>query len=307
MSTASPFSENARGILFMLGSSIGFILSDTFVKLATETLSVGQVVALRSIIALPVVVIISVQQGAFSNFRLNGRVIWLRTVGEIGATAFYLAALARMNIANATAVIQIIPLAVTAAAAIVLGERVGIRRWTAILIGLGAVLMIIRPGMEGFNIWSLSALAAVGFIALRDLSSRKLPEDMHPLAVVTLSLVAMIVLGLIMLPFSFWGPLTMGGLFLCAGSGLLLSFAFLMIIEAMRHGEIAVISPFRYSVMLFAILVQILVFAVWPDALTLIGSAVLIATGLYTLYRERKVKIAGAAMASEPAARTLPR
>jgi drug/metabolite transporter (DMT)-like permease len=271
--------------------------------LATEALSVGEIVVVRSVIALPLVVLIGIQQGAFGDLRtMWERFIWLRALGEVGATAFYLTALAHMDIANSTAIIQIVPLAATAAAAILLGEQVGIRRWSAIVIGFGAVLLIIRPGLEGFSGWSLSVVVAAAFVVLRDLSSRMLPAHTHPLAVSCLSLVAMIPLGLLMLPFSFWAPLDMGGVLLCAGSGLFLSASYVMITQAMRHGEIAVVSPFRYAILLLAIVIQILVFAVWPDSLTLTGSAVLVATGLYTLYRERQVKGSAAALTSEPAA-----
>jgi drug/metabolite transporter (DMT)-like permease len=287
----------------MLGACAGFILNDACVKLATEDLSVGQIIVVRSVISLPVIVLLGMQQGAFQDFRLlSERFIWLRAVGEVGATAFYLTALAHMDIANTTAIIQIVPLAATAAAAILLGERVGIRRWSAILIGFAAVLLIVRPGLQGFNAWALSVAVAAGFVVLRDLASRLLPAKTHPLAVSCLSLAAMIPLGLAMLPFTFWAPLSMRGILLCAGSGLFLSAAYVMITQAMRHGEIAVVSPFRYSILLLAIVIQIAVFAVWPDTLTLTGSAILVATGLYTLYRERKLKGSRATLTSEPAA-----
>lgn len=308
MNPPSSLSENSRGILLVLGASVCFILTDTCVKLASADLSIGQIIVVRSLISLPVVALIAMQVGAFGNVAwLKERVLWLRSAGELGATLCYLTALARIDIANATAVLQLIPLAVTGAAAIFLGEKVGIRRWTAIVIGLGAVILIIRPGLEGFSVWSLAAVATVGFVALRDLCSRRLPPATHPLAVACLSLLLMIPLGLLMLPFSFWAELTTRGLLLCAASGLLLAAAYVMITQAMRHGEIAVVSPFRYVILLFAIVVQIVVFAVWPDALTLLGGAILVATGLYTLYRERQVNDQDAERASEPAASSAPR
>jgi drug/metabolite transporter (DMT)-like permease len=288
MHPATSFSENSRGILFMLGASVGFIASDTCVKLASETFSVGQIVVVRSAIALPIVVLLGFSHGAFGNPSLLAeRFMWLRCVGEVAATALYLTALSHMEIANATAIILIVPLATTAAAALLLSETVGVRRWSAIAVGLAAVLLIVRPGLEGFNVWSLSALASVGFVVLRDLSSRMLPAETHPLLVSCISLVAMIPLGIAMLPFTFWAPLTLHGLLLCAASGALLSASYVMITQAMRHGEIAVVSPFRYSILLLAIVMQILVFSVWPDIPTLVGSAMLVGTGLYTLYRER--------------------
>ena len=299
MPSTATLSENSRGILFMLASTMSFILSDTFVKLASEELSVAQIIILRSVITAPPVAFVAWRQGAFANFGLLAeRYLALRAVGEVGATALYLSALANMAIANATAIIQTVPLAGTAAAALFLNERVGIRRWSAVAIGFAAVLLIVRPGLEGFNGWSLLALASVAFIVLRDLSSRFLPASTHPLAVSTMSLTVLIPLGFLMLPFESWRPVTSSALINCAGSGLFIAFGFVFITHAMRTGKMAVVAPFRYAVLLWAIIIQIVIFGIAPDLLTLAGSAVLVATGFYTLYRERKVKEAGAARAA---------
>ena len=280
----------------MIASTMSFILSDTFVKLASEELSVAQIIILRSLITAPPVAFVAWRQGAFANFGLLAeRYLALRAVGEIGATALYLSALANMAIANATAIIQTVPLAGTAAAALFLNERVGIRRWSAVAIGFAAVLVIVRPGLEGFNGWSLLALASVAFIVLRDLSSRFLPATTHPLAVSTMSLTVLIPLGFLMLPLESWRPVTSTALVNCAGSGLFIACGFVFITHAMRTGKMAVVAPFRYAVLLWAIIIQIVIFGIAPDLPTLAGSAVLVATGFYTLYRERKVKEAGAA------------
>ena len=299
MPFVSSLSENSRGIVFMLATVTGFAFGDTFVKLASADLSIAQIIIIRSLIAAPVVALVAWHQGAFADVRrMVERFIALRAVGEVGATAIYLTALAHLDIANATAILQIVPLATTAIAALFLGEPVGIRRWGAIGIGLLAVLLIVRPGMQGFNGWSLLALASVGFIVLRDLSSRLLPTATQPLAVSTLSLVVMIPLGFAMLPFQSWEPLTARAIVYCGASGMFLSAAFVAITLAMRHGEVAVVAPFRYAILLWAVVLQIAIFSVWPDSLTLIGSALLVATGIYTLYRERKVKGENAVAAS---------
>ena len=299
MSPVPSLSENSRGILFMLATVTGFAFGDTFVKLASADLSIAQIIIIRSLIAAPVVALVALHQGAFAGMRrMAERFIALRAVGEVGATAIYLTALAHLDIANATAILQIVPLATTAIAALFLGEPVGLRRWGAIGIGLLAVLLIVRPGMQGFNGWSLLALASVGFIVLRDLSSRFLPAATQALAVSTLSLVVMIPLGFAMLPFQSWEPLTTRAIIYCGMSGMFLSASFVSITLAMRHGEVAVVAPFRYAILLWAVVLQIAIFGVWPDSLTLIGSALLVATGLYTLYRERMVKGEKAAAAS---------
>jgi len=164
----------------MLATVTAFIVNDTCFKLASEDLSVPQILIVRSIIAAPFLILLGLHQGAFRNLpQVPERFIALRVIGELGAAALYLSALARMDIANATAIIQTVPLAATAAAALLMGERVGVRRWSAIAVGFLAVLLIIRPGFEGFSVWSVLALASVGFIVLRDLSSRYMPASTH--------------------------------------------------------------------------------------------------------------------------------
>jgi drug/metabolite transporter (DMT)-like permease len=291
MPSARPLSDNYRGILYMLASCICFIVNDTFVKLASADLPIPQIIVIRSLIALPVVILFCWQQGLLVGlFRIPDRFLVWRTVGEVGGTATYLSALAHLEIANATAIGQLNPLAVTAGAAIFLGEKVGVRRWTAIAIGLFAVLLVIRPGTAGFNAWSLMALSSIFFVTGRDLASRLMPLSVHPMTVTVVSLVALIPLGLLMSIFEPWEAVTRPALLYCFGAAVTLSVAYVLIVQAMRFGEVAVVAPFRYSFLLWALLIQIFVFSVLPDGLTLLGSALLVATGIYTLYRERKVK-----------------
>jgi drug/metabolite transporter (DMT)-like permease len=294
--------ENHRGILYMVAASTGFILNDTFVKLASADIPIPQIIVLRSVIALPLVVLFCWRQGLLRNLlTVRDRFLWLRTFGEIGGTATFLTALARMEIANITAVAQLTPLAVTGAAALFLGEKVGIRRWTAIVIGFLAVLLVIRPGMEGFSGWSVLALVTVAFVVLRDLSSRAMHHSVHPLTVTVISLATLIPLGLAMSPFEPWRVVPLRAWAYCAASAIALSIAYVLVVQAMRHGEISVVAPFRYIILLWALVIQIVVFAVWPDSLTVLGSAILVATGLYTVYRERKVKGPGAPLSAAPA------
>jgi drug/metabolite transporter (DMT)-like permease len=307
MAPAVSPSENYRGILFMVAACTGFIFNDTCVKLASEDIPVPQVIVLRSLVALPLVFAFCWQQGVLRNIAAVGeRFLWLRTLGEIGGTATYLTALAQLEIANITAIAQLTPLAVTAAAALLMGERVGIRRWSAIAIGFLAVLIIIRPGMAGFNAWSLLALGSIGFVVLRDLATRVMPLHIHPLTVTLVSLATLVPVGLAMTPLEPWRPLTLPALAYCVLSALTLSVAYVLVVKAMRHGEISVVAPFRYVFLIWAILIQVVVFAVWPDVLTLVGSAILVATGLYTLYRERVVR-GRAAPAARAAASLAPR
>jgi drug/metabolite transporter (DMT)-like permease len=291
MLPASSSSDNYRGILYMLACCACFITNDMFVKLASDDIPVPQIIVLRSLIALPLVVVYCWHRGVFRRLAaFRDRFLWWRTAAELGGTATYLTALARLDIAVSTAITQLTPLAVTAGAAIFFGENVGWRRWSAIAVGFLAVMIVIRPGMAGFSPWSLLALATVAFVVFRDLTSRSMSDAVDPIAVTLVSIVTLVPLGLAMSVFEPWQPVTGLTLLYCAGAAVTLSVAYVFVISAVRLGEVSVVAPFRYSVLLWAILIQILVFAVWPDQLTLIGSAVLVATGLYTIYREAKVK-----------------
>lgn len=291
--------ENYRGILLLIAAMTGFIANDTFVKLASDDIPIPQIIVIRSLIALPIVLLFCWYQGVLRNLlELGDRFLWLRTIGEIGGNATFLTALARLDLATIIAISQLTPLAVTAAAALFMGEKVGIRRWSAIAIGFLAVLLVIRPGLEGFNVWSLLALSCVGFVVLRDLSSRAMARTVEPLTVTVVSLVTLVPLGLALSAFEPWQTVTMRAWAYCAGSAATLSVAYVLVVHAMRHGEISVVAPFRYVVLIWAILIQIAVFSTWPDAFTLIGSAILVATGIYTVYRERKVKGAGPLLAA---------
>src|SRR5882757_1894229 len=291
MPPRSHRSDNTRGILFMLGCCVCFIVNDTFVKLASADFTIPQVIVLRSLMALPLVVAFCWRQGTLEKlWSVRDRFLGLRTVAELGGTAAYLTALARMDIAVSTAIAQTTPLAVTAGAALFFGEKVGWRRWSAIAIGFAAMLVIIRPGGSGFSPWSLLVLLTVAFVVMRDLSSRRMAPWIDPIAVAFVSLVALIPLGLALSVFEPWRPITSSALIYCFAAALTLIIAYVLIVSAVRLGEISVVAPFRYSVLLWAILIQIVVFGVWPDRWTLIGSAILVATGLFTIYRERKVK-----------------
>jgi drug/metabolite transporter (DMT)-like permease len=215
--------------------------------------------------------------------------IALRSLGEVGATLLYLAALFHMPIADTTAILQFLPLAITAAAAVFLGEPVGWRRWLAAAVGLVGVLIIIRPGTSAFNAWSLVALASVASIVLRDLCTRRIDRT---IPTVFLTVVTSLTVTTVSSSFALtetWHRPSAPALAMVSGAALFLFVGYYLIIEAMRRGEVAVVSPFRYSVILWAIVSGILVFGEWPDRLALLGTVIVMAAGLYTFFRERQL------------------
>jgi drug/metabolite transporter (DMT)-like permease len=193
-----------------------------------------------------------------------------------------------MPIANATAILQSVPLAVTLAAALVYSEPVGWGRYLAIGIGFAGVLIIVRPGTEGFNAYALWALGAIGFIVVRDLATRRLtPDAPGPWVALVTSLVLTGAAGLAG-TIEDWQPVAAPQALALVIAAVSLVLAYVCGVAAMRTGEIGFVQPFRYSLLVWAMLYGIVMFGEWPDGWMLVGSAVVVATGLFTLWRERQ-------------------
>lgn len=288
-------SDNVRGALFMSISMAGFALNDATIKLISGELGFYQIIFLRGIFATLLIGLLLRQRGGlfYLPSRRDAGIMAVRAAAEVGGTLCFLTALFNMPIANATAILQALPLAVTLAAAIFMGEKVGWRRYTAIAAGFSGVLIIVRPGGEGFNAYALWAVAAVGFIVLRDLTTRRLSAGI-PSAYVALSssFVLTAVGGLMSLTVP-WQPVSGSALAFLAGAAGFLFFGYLFAVMTMRVGEVSFVSPFRYSVLIWAILLGLLLFGEVPDGWTLFGSLVVVGMGIYSFYRERVLREQG--------------
>jgi drug/metabolite transporter (DMT)-like permease len=205
-------------------------------------------------------------------------------------TMTFVNAIALLPLSTVTAILQATPLAVTLGAALFLGAEVGWRRWTAILLGFAGVLIIVRPGAEGVEAGALLAVAGVFFLAARDLATRATPASVPSTVIATYGFASVIPAGAILLAFSGGAmmPEPRAGL-LIAAALVIGVFAYYAIIAAMRVGEIAVVTPFRYTRLLFAVGIGMAVFGERPDALTYLGAALVIGSGLYTLLREARL------------------
>src|SRR5690606_24852783 len=175
-------SPNVRGALFMSISMAGFTLNDVFVKAVSANMNMGQVMFVRGVFATAFLLLIAWHQGALTGLATIFRpLVWVRMAGELGGTLFYLIALANPPLANVSAVFQALPLTITLAAVLFLGERVGWRRWLTMIAGFGGILIIVRPGFEGFAVHSIFILICVVFCALRDLATSRIPDTISSL------------------------------------------------------------------------------------------------------------------------------
>ncbi|MCI2399678.1 DMT family transporter [Aliiroseovarius subalbicans] len=281
--------SNLRGAALMTVSMAGYTFNDVCMKLLAGDLPLYQAVFLRGIFATVFLYLLGRSMGAirFDLPRRDWGLIALRTIGELGATYCFLTALFNMPIANITAILQALPLTVALAAALFLNEPLGWRRLGAILIGFVGVLLIVQPGGDGFTTWSLYGLIAVGFITLRDLAARRLSPGTPSMMVSLVAAVAICIAAGVASLSDTWAPVGLweaGLLGLAAGFILM---GYVASVAVMRVGEISFVAPFRYTGLLWALLLGWLFWGDWPDLLTMIGAGIVVAMGVFTIYRER--------------------
>ncbi len=282
-------SDNMRGAVYMMFAMAGYVINDAMMKLATDTLNLYQAIFIRGVIVTALLGIYAWKKGYFTSLKANfSRPLALRIVGEMGGAIFFLNALVNMPIANITAILQVLPLAVTLAASVFLNEPVGWRRYIAIGIGFIGVLIIIRPGSEGFDIYAIFALVAVVFVVMRDLATRKLPTHTPSILVGFYTSLAVTLMALVIMPFQPWETVDPTNFSLLAIAGLFVLFGSIFSVMTMRVGEVGFVSPFRYTILIWAIVLGIVIFGDYPDFYTMLGSFIVVATGTYTFYRERK-------------------
>lgn len=284
--------DNLRGAGFMVIAMGAFVINDALMKSLADEVSLFQAVFVRGMFAMLLIGAFAWARGAA---RLSAvapgdrRAALARVAGEIGSTTCFLKALFAMPLANATAILQSTPLALTLVAALFLGERVGWRRWTAVVAGFFGVMLIVKPGADGFDAAALWALAAVGFVCLRDIATRRLSPATPSLAITLMTAVAITALGGAVTAIEGWAPVETRAVGILALSACFLFVGYLFSVMTMRVGELAFISPFRYTVLIWALILGVAVFGDAPGPLSLLGAAIVVASGLFTFHRERKL------------------
>ncbi|WP_134724498.1 DMT family transporter [Paracoccus luteus] len=280
---------NRRAAGLMVGAMAMFAVEDAGIKTLAARLPVGQVLATLGLLGLCVFWAMLARDGHRMWTRhLLLRPVMLRNLGEAIGSLGFTSALALTDLSSASAILQALPLALVMGGALFLGERVGWRRWTAILVGAAGVLLIIRPGAAGFQPQSLLALVGVAGLAVRDLATRRMPGDVrsHQLSAAAFGslipggLLLAWVLGTPLLVPS--GAETLGFLG-CIGFGVA---GYAMMVTATRVGEASLVAPLRYVRLVFALMIAVAVFGERPDAATLAGAALIVGSGGFAMWRE---------------------
>jgi len=285
--------DNVRGSVLMVASMAGFAVEDVLIKQMTSALPIGQVLALIGCGGTLVFGTLTRIDGkrVISRDALS-RLIVLRNVGEVVGSVTFVAALALTTLSSASAILQATPLAVTLGAALLLGESVGWRRWTAVSIGFVGVLLIIQPGLAGFTPASLLAVVAVAALAMRDLASRAVPTRIAStqlaawafMSLVPAGLATMLVMGTPPVLLSAPDTARLGAVFVIS------ALSYYALVGATRTGEVSAIVPFRYTRLVFALILGRVVFGEHPDPLMLTGAGLIVGTGIYTIWRSAGAK-----------------
>ncbi|WP_386682282.1 DMT family transporter [Loktanella sp. R86503] len=292
--------DNLRGSILMVLAMLGFALEDMFMKQMADALPTGQILAMLGLGGGLIFAIVCWVQGQSLLARdMLHPMVLLRNFGEIFGTVGYVSAVILTPISSASAIFQATPLFVTLGAALFLREAVGWRRWVAIGVGFCGVLLIIRPGLDSFQPASLLAVQGVMFLGIRDLATRRIPRTISSMRLSTYAFAVIVPTGLVLMAVmgdSFAMPSGTDS-WRVAGSIAAGVLGYYALVTATRIGDMSHIAPFRYSRLVFALIVGTTVFGERPDLATLIGAAIIVGSGTYAAIREGQRRRASLAAA----------
>lgn len=282
-------SDNLKSIWLMIIAMALGTLADMFLKLAANDVTVGQVTLAVGLGGTLLYWVILKRQGQrlFSKVFFEGPVL-LRTGGDILTTLSIVLALTYASFSSVIAIMQTSPLLLTLVSFVFLGERVGVHRLTAVVLGFIGVLIIIRPGTESFNVYSLLGIVVVIGMTMRDLGSRLAASHHSSARLAVYGTLGQIVAGCGLMLFEpVPTAISLTTATYMVALVVLACVAIMMITSAMRIGDVSLVSPFRYTRLLFGVIVGVLVFKDRLDGYMLTGCAMILLSGLYVWYRER--------------------
>jgi len=283
--------SNLIGSLWMIAGMALFALEDALLKGASATLPIWQILVLFGAGGSVIFAAVALSRGArLLHPDVLSRPMKVRVLFEIFGRLFYVLAITLTPLSAATVILQATPLVVVAGAALFFGETVGWRRWSAIAVGLIGVVVIIQPTGDSFS--ALSILAVMGMLGFagRDLASRAAPATLSTEVLGFYGFLCIIVAGV---AYRFWegaplAPVSLHAGLHVTGAVLMGTAAYAALMKAMRTGEVSAVTPFRYSRLLFGVALGVVFFGEQLDQTMWIGSALIVASGLYILWRGRR-------------------
>ncbi len=283
--------NNALGALYMTIGSLGYVVNDAFVRRITENgPGVYQVLFFRSLGLAAIFVLAGVVKRERLAAHHVSRPMLTRVGAEMIASSLFFAAVIRLEFANAQAILQVVPFAVMLTAAIVLKERVSAAQYVAILLGFVGVIIVVRPATSGFSGWSLVVLLSAGFMVVREFATRRVDRSIPVFSVALLTAVGMAAVTGVLSLTEPWQEFSTDSTLFLAASIASLTLGYFFTIETVRVGDLSVSAPFRYSILVGAVIAGYVMFDEVPDSLTVIGSLIIVATGVYAIRLSSRTK-----------------
>jgi drug/metabolite transporter (DMT)-like permease len=286
---SSAPAANRRGMLFMVLAMALFAANDAGTKYAVKFIPVSEVMVLRGTWALLFLAAILWWRGELRDTpKIFDWQVSLRGFAEAMNGVLLISALALIPLGNVITIIQLVPFIMTIIAAVSLGEKVGWRRWLAVAAGFIGVIFVVKPATGAFDAASLFAVSATFTILLRDMLARSIGTRVPAFVIALASIVAGILVGAAGTYYQSWQMPDAATLLSCLGSGICLVLAQFFIVLAYRGTELSAVAPFRYSIVLFAVIYGFVFFREVPDVWSFTGMAIMIVAGLYMLHREAR-------------------
>ena len=281
-------SENTKGAFLISLAAACYVMSDIFMKFLSSEISMFQITFLRGLlVTFFLFSYCYISKASFFIREWKDRfVIAIRSILEVIMTYTFLAALFNMNVANANAILQLIPLMVLLGSFAFLRQSPKTHEWIAVLVGCLGAVIIIRPGALDFNFYTIHALVAVFCLAARDLLTVRLNKKI-PSNIIAFYSALMLTLASFLLskePVHF-GDLS-NSLFILY-TAIFVSIGYIASVAAMRFGDVTFVSPFRYTALLWAMAMGFIFFQEIPKFTTLLGGLIIILAGIYIFYKSK--------------------
>lgn len=278
---------NQRGIIAIVACMASYTINDVLVKGILRSYPAGEVIFVRGLMCCLLIGGFALAFGHGAQFRMiTSKRLMARSVFDGLSTAGFIAALAHMQLANLSAVLQVAPLIIVALSVLIYGEVVGWRRWTAIGVGFAGALLVVKPIPSAFDIWAVVGAASAVAAALREMMTRRIDQNVPTLVIAFWGAIGITLFGALFYPIEQWREFSLHDLMLLFVAAIFVGLAIYLLALGFRGVDLSVVAPFRYSYILTSTLGGFLVFGEWPDGWSTVGAVLIVASGIYALHRE---------------------
>lgn len=284
----SRSSANRRGIIAMIGSTALFSANDAATKIAAKSIPPTEIMAIRGAVTVLFILLIIAFRREFGQLHQVMRPMVMLRCGSEALVGFLLiAALALMPIADVTAILLVQPFLLTIVGVLLFKEDVRWRRWSAVAAGFLGMLLVVKPGTSAFEPASIIVLVGAFLVVVRDVTTRFLHADVPTTGVVLVTAVFGVIIGGLGALGGNWTMPNAEAFAASVVAGAFLVFAIILGVIAFRDTDVSVVAPFRYALVVFAVIYGVFLFGEFPDAVSLAGIGLIVGAGIYMLHRER--------------------